>query len=257
MRNVKAARKNQDDQEHQKDPDVQENPAEQKSRKNPDVQKYPKDQKDSVIRIAQEYLKDQKNSEVREELKGQMSQEDSEIRLELTHRKQQDSVIRGDSEVQQDQEMIYLTYRDKVMSYIHSRIRSQQEAEDLCSEVFLKIVRKYDSFDRTKASVSTWVYSITKNTVIDYYRKNHMDVPLPEEMLSPDAVDDRLLSEEMLSELTAALALLTEEERRIVIAHYYQNKTLRDISAQMNLSYGIVKLRHRSALKILKKRLLP
>ena len=67
-------------------------------------------------------------------------------------------------------EDIYLSYHDKVSSYIRGKVDHHQDAEDLVSQVFEKVYGKLHTFDETKASQSTWIYTITRNTVTDYYR---------------------------------------------------------------------------------------
>ena len=51
-----------------------------------------------------------------------------------------------------DKEELYISFKKKVFSYISSKIRNVQIAEDLTSEVFVKIYEKIDSFDSSKAS---------------------------------------------------------------------------------------------------------
>ena len=72
-----------------------------------------------------------------------------------------------------DIETLYAQYSSKVMGYIHARVRNRADAEDLCSDVFEKIQRKLEDFDPSKASVSTWIFTITRNTVIDYQSLHH------------------------------------------------------------------------------------
>ena len=61
--------------------------------------------------------------------------------------------------------------------------RSQTgDAEDLVSDVFLKAYEKYPTFDADRASVSTWLYTITRNTVIDYFRTHRPGVELPDDL---------------------------------------------------------------------------
>ena len=67
-------------------------------------------------------------------------------------------------------EQIYLQYHDKVRAYVRGKIQDPHDVEDLVSAVFMKIVQKLDSYDPDKASVSTWVYAITRNTVTDHFR---------------------------------------------------------------------------------------
>lgn len=150
------------------------------------------------------------------------------------------------------QEEIFLQYHDKIFFYILKKVQNHEVAEDLTSIVFLKVYEKYDSFDDTKSSISTWIYTIAGNSVIDYYRTNHITEEVPEEIEMDSRVEDSVLAEETLEELAAALLKLEERERDLIILHYYQNRTLRDIAQIMGMSYANVKIIHSKALKKMK-----
>ena len=151
-----------------------------------------------------------------------------------------------------DLEQIYTDYYRKVMGYIRARIRNEAEAEDLCSEVFEKIQRKLDGYDSTKAALGTWIFSITRNTLIDHYRRSRPGEELDENMAEEGELDENLLHTESLSELAAALKKLPQQMMDIIVLRYYDGKPLTEIAQMMNLSYGAVKLRHQNALMLLR-----
>ena len=64
-------------------------------------------------------------------------------------------------------EQIYAKFKDKVARYIYGKIPNEHDAEDLTSDVFVKVFKGLSGFDETKASLSTWIYRITQNAVID------------------------------------------------------------------------------------------
>ncbi len=111
-------------------------------------------------------------------------------------------------------EEMYRSYRDKVSRYISGKVPNAHDAEDLVSNVFLKAYKKWDSFDANRASPSTWIYAITRNTVIDYYRTQRVTGVLPEELACAERVDERLLREESLDRLADALEGLSRREGR-------------------------------------------
>lgn len=151
-----------------------------------------------------------------------------------------------------DRERVYLDYRDKVRRYISGKVRNIHDIEDLTSDVFVKVYEKLEKFDGEKASVSTWVYTITRNTVIDFYRTNKTCEELPETLVSDDGVDENVIKEESLSELCDALESLDERLRDLIIFHYYKGLTLKEIAEKMSISYSYAKLLHNNALAKLK-----
>ena len=150
-------------------------------------------------------------------------------------------------------EDIYRDYHDKVLNYIRGKVGNAEDAEDICSDVFLKVQNKLDEYDQEKAAVSTWVYTIARNSIIDHYRTHRVSEEIPEELSSDYEIDGSLLQRETLMELAEALKKLSEEERLVIIMHYYQNMSLKDIEKATDMSYGQVKLRHNSALNEMKK----
>ncbi|MBQ7670297.1 MAG: sigma-70 family RNA polymerase sigma factor [Clostridia bacterium] len=151
-----------------------------------------------------------------------------------------------------EKERLYKDYRDKVFGYIRSRVNSREDAEDLCEDVFLKAYRSADEYDGERASLGTWIYSITRNTVIDYYRRSRPAEELPEDLSDDDSPEDGVLGSEMLEELASALESLPTELTDIIVLHYYDRISLTDIAAKLGISYGAVKLRHQKALMMLR-----
>ena len=152
-------------------------------------------------------------------------------------------------------EAIYNEYRPKVTGFIARKVSDPDLAEDLAAEVFLKVCKKYDTFDSSKPSISTWIYTIAQNQVIDYYRTNHVSSELSEEIPIDSHIDDELLNNETLEELAAALEKLPERERMLIVLHYYQEKTLKEVALQLGMSYANVKIVHAKALDKLRKNL--
>ena len=152
-------------------------------------------------------------------------------------------------------ERIYTEYGGKIMGYIRARVRGAADAEDLRSEVYEKILRKIDGFDPAKASLNTWIFTITRNTVIDYFRRSKPSEDLDENISDDTELDEGLLNAENLSELAEALRALPRQLMEIVVLRYYDGKPLTEIAEIMGLSYGAVKLRHQNALLMLRKSL--
>lgn len=66
-------------------------------------------------------------------------------------------------------EEIWEKFSQKLYSFIYSRVNSKVEAEDILQDVFLKIHTKLDSLN-SKEKLPAWIYRITRNSIIDYYR---------------------------------------------------------------------------------------
>lgn len=150
-------------------------------------------------------------------------------------------------------EAIYRDYHDKVYGYVISKVCNVQIAEDLTSDIFLKIYEKIDTFDESKASVSTWIYTVTRNTMTDYYRTRKVHEEVAEEIPDESSpIEEEICNAEMLDVLVEALKTLEERERDIIILRYYKNMNLKDIGEQLGISYAYVRILHNKALSNLR-----
>ena len=144
-------------------------------------------------------------------------------------------------------EQIYSEYKEKVTHYISGKVSNSHDMEDLVSKVFEKVLKGLEGFDERKASLSTWIYAITRNTVIDYFRTNKPVCELPEE-LTVDDTANRLYCREMQMELAASLKQLDQRGRDLIILHYYSGYSLKKVAQMMKISYSNTKNIHRRAL---------
>lgn len=151
-----------------------------------------------------------------------------------------------------DKEKIYRDYHGKVFGYIRSKINSVQDAEDITADVFVKAFEKLDSFDESKASLSTWIYTITRNTLTDYFRTRKVLAEIPETLEDDSSVENDVCNAEILESLANALDTLDERERDIIILRFYSGKTLKEITAQMGISYAYGKVLQNKALEKLR-----
>ncbi|MBQ7161640.1 MAG: sigma-70 family RNA polymerase sigma factor [Clostridia bacterium] len=147
---------------------------------------------------------------------------------------------------------IYAAYREKVLAYLTARTECREDAEDLCAEVFAEVIRCLDRYDPEKASLSTWIYQITRFTFIDHLRKKRPFEPLGEELAEADDLTESLINKETLERLASALQTLKREERDIIVLRYYKKMSLSEISRLTGISYGMVKVRHKGALRALR-----
>ena len=141
-------------------------------------------------------------------------------------------------------EDIYISYHDKVSAYIRGKLDNHHDAEDLVSQVFEKVYEKIHTFDESKASLSTWIYTITRNTVTDYYRTRRIHTSYDEVYELPAPEKDR----DMLDTLADALMILKERERDLILLHYYKGLTLKEVADKMGMSYINAKVIHKKAL---------
>ncbi|MBI4478166.1 MAG: sigma-70 family RNA polymerase sigma factor [Acidobacteria bacterium] len=156
--------------------------------------------------------------------------------------------LRGD---QQAWEAIVRQYWRKVFNVAYKFVGKHDEAEDLAQDVFLKIFRSLETFDR-RANFQTWLISVSRNLCIDYYRsvrreRETIDRDINAEDLSPVSTDigqqRRMERLDLASELRAALQTLPPALRSAVLMRDIQDLSYQEIAERLQLPEGTVKSR--------------
>jgi len=138
---------------------------------------------------------------------------------------------------------IYSCYRAVILKYVRDRVRNQETAEELSQDIFLKAFRARASF-QPALSFSTWLWTITRNTLVDFFRRldnNHCHdsaVELPS--LEPDA-EHRLLTASNHHRLEQLLAPLTGLQRKALSLRLLHRLSYRAIAGKLGLSLSAVK----------------
>jgi RNA polymerase sigma-70 factor, ECF subfamily len=127
------------------------------------------------------------------------------------------------------------------------------EAQDLTQEVFLRIFRSLRSFRSTEGSLGTWMARLTRNLLIDHYRRTRHErvtdsieeqLPMLEENMAASARPEGLVVGREASEiLQAALKKLSPELREAVILRDLQDMEYREVAQVLKVPEGTVKSR--------------
>lgn len=111
--------------------------------------------------------------------------------------------------------------------YLMIRLRSQSVAEDLLQESFLKMHKNIMRYDPSKKALP-WLFTITRNTLIDYVRKSKEISHENMDIFSEETAENFEQKEE-LEEILGALPL---EERKLIEDRFLKDKSYEEIAAQ-------------------------
>ena len=130
---------------------------------------------------------------------------------------------------------------------------SGSEAQDLTQEVFLRVFRTIKSFRSTEGSFTTWLSRVTRNLLIDHYRRTKLEratdsiedqLRVLEETEQTSAKADSMLAGREASEmLQGALEKLSPELRETIILRDIEELEYREIAQVLNVPEGTVKSR--------------
>ena len=139
----------------------------------------------------------------------------------------------------------------------------EETAKDLLMDVFVKIHLNINSYAEEKAALSTWIFNITKNVLIDHsgkqknrntlsldsmFDKSSSDddnkrapIQIEDSSVSNDS-NDLMIKEERNNSLANAMSLIKREEHRQILTLFYlEEKSYKEISEEMKVSLSMVK----------------
>jgi RNA polymerase sigma-70 factor, ECF subfamily len=151
-------------------------------------------------------------------------------------------------------EQILHAYRRKVFGLAYSLVRNRETAEDVAQEVFIKVWRALPAFD-ARASLSTWIYTITRNTSLSALRGRRAAPEQPVDPAeTPAETDLGSGSVEAAAENTSLLRLierLPDKQRQVVLLFYMQEQSHEEVAAMLAMPVGTVKtLLHRARTRL-------
>jgi RNA polymerase sigma-70 factor (ECF subfamily) len=148
-------------------------------------------------------------------------------------------------------DLIVRQYWRKVFNVAYKFVGKHDEAEDLTQDIFLKIFKSLDTFDR-RANFQTWLISVSRNLCIDHYRsvrkeRETIDRGVDAADLSPAAPEPgpiaALEQRDRVVLLRQAMAALPETLRTAVLLRDIQELSYQEIADKLRLPEGTVKSR--------------
>lgn len=140
---------------------------------------------------------------------------------------------------------IYDDYFELVYAYVARRARDRDEVEDLTSEVFRKALANLPRFRWTGAPFAAWLFRIASNLIADRAKRlaKEGNVPLDDNLAAP--VAERLQSSleevERSARLSRVVDKLAEDQRRVLVMRFAEERSIREIANELGRSEGAVK----------------
>ena len=150
--------------------------------------------------------------------------------------------------------VLYDRYVFTVFNKCLSFSKNNQEAEDICQDIFIKLLIKIKSF-KGDSRFSTWLYSFTYNHCVNYYHrnkfkkyeKNILNIEQMCDEVPLQANDDDLEQLLKLKKLKIAMGLIPNEDKEILILKYQDFKSIRDLMKLHNAGESAIKMRLKRA----------
>jgi RNA polymerase sigma factor (sigma-70 family) len=144
----------------------------------------------------------------------------------------------------------------KIARMASRKVSNEQDIKDITQEALIRVYRSYHTFDANVSKIETWVYRIVHNLCIDYHRRRkHVDYLGGNEfhLQSNQNVEKEIESYEFSVTVNQALLKLPNHYRKAFTMKHIQEKSLNEISEELNLPVNTIKshiFRAKSSLQI-------
>jgi RNA polymerase sigma-70 factor, ECF subfamily len=147
---------------------------------------------------------------------------------------------------------LYDAYIRKIYDFVYYKTLNKETAEDIVSLVFLKVWQNIKRYQEN--SFSAWLYTIARNSVIDFYRqnKNYRDIDDCWDLASEDDFISKLDNGLQFKKIREAMFCLKSLERDIIIMRFWQDLTFFEIAKRLGKSEGAIKMSLKRALDKIK-----
>ena len=133
---------------------------------------------------------------------------------------------------------LYENHFERIYAFIIRRVRDRDEAEDLTADVFHQALANLGRFEWRGVPFSAWLFRIAANAVVDRAKQAAKQRALPE---VDDATEIDFGEIEQRARLFQLVGRLPEEQRRVIMMRFAQQKPIRDIAREIGRSEGAVK----------------
>lgn len=149
---------------------------------------------------------------------------------------------------------IFEYYYQDVYNYIYHKVANVHLAEDLTSDVFLKVLESITSFSFRGIPLAMWLLRIARNLMVDHFRgqPKTSDLPLKEDLLSTEVGPSDVFETKLTrQQLVRALSDLTEEQQDVIILKFVDGLNNTEVAQVLGKSEGAIKsLQHRALVSL-------
>ena len=136
-------------------------------------------------------------------------------------------------------------FYEPVYRYIHFKVGDPHASEDLTSEVFVRVLEALKRGKAWRTTPDAWIFGIARNVVADHYRQKTRQVEVElDERLTTSAEKspvEQVMVAEKYHELSQAMALLTDEQRDVVLMRFMEGLSIKAVAEALNKTPGAVK----------------
>lgn len=147
--------------------------------------------------------------------------------------------------------MDWALHRKQIYQFVLKRVNDPMAADDLVQDILYRAYTQLDNL-QAESKFLPWLYRISRNAIIDYYRAQRPTADLPENLIDEDAEIDEFVLSELMQCVRPMVNALPETYRNTLFQADLNGLKLKDVAEMENLSLPAVKSRVQRGRKQLK-----
>jgi len=155
---------------------------------------------------------------------------------------------------------LFRRYAPRVKAHLVARGAPGGVADELAQETMLLVWRKAALFDARKGSLPTWLFTISRNCLLNHVQRGGRPAPEPDaadDRVPPPDTEEQLMSAQATRLMAASFEKLPAEQRAILVAAYWRGQTMQECADEAKVPLGTAKTRVRLALARLRELMHP
>jgi RNA polymerase sigma-70 factor (ECF subfamily) len=150
---------------------------------------------------------------------------------------------------------LYEQHFHRVYAYVARRVRDRAEIQDLTAQVFHKALANLGKFKWRGSPFAAWLYRIASNAIADRAKQKMRESTDQPDPSSESSTATDLEDVERRARLFSAVDKLPEDQRRVIVMRFADEKSIREIAGELGRSEGAVKQLQFRAMENLRNRL--
>ena len=165
-------------------------------------------------------------------------------------------IIKARDKDQKAQTQLINMFWVDVFSFVMNRVKDENDADEITVSVFSKVLNKLDLFD-PNFQFKTWILTIAQNIIIDFWRRKNRENEDASDGLEnvknefARSPEELMISEEDQQKIIKIIETMDAKNQDIIRLRFFEEKSIKEIAEELNLSVANTKVRIMRAKKIL------
>ncbi|MDU1313697.1 RNA polymerase sigma factor [Clostridium septicum] len=154
--------------------------------------------------------------------------------------------------------MLIKVYYREIYGYVFKQLSCNELSADITQEIFISMIKSIDNYNKEKCSFRTWLYKISSNKIIDYYRSKSYKQRIKSQTIDDldikceGSIEDDFIIEETVNEVLNIVNSFEANIQQIFRMKIFSDMTFKEIGKVLDLSESTVKTKYYRLIKRIK-----